>query len=350
MRLDPIWPLWAVALLAVVLVGLVTLNGRWLLRRTADPGSRAAWGRRVALAAVLVLAVLGPSVPETTTRAVSNVEIYLVVDRTGSMAAEDYDGTSPRLDGVRSDIAAIRDAFPDARYSIIALDSTGARELPLTSDVDAVDSWVGSLHQEITDRSSGSSLERSLGALTSALASSVQNNPEDARLVYVLSDGEATDGGAGAADAQAQGLSWKALAEDVDGGAVLGYGTTEGGQMRSYDGTTLTGPGTDAPYITDPDTDAPAVSVIDEEELTTVADSLGVAYVHRTAPGDTSQFTSGIDVDSILSDGREPTGHTRYLVWPLGVVAVLLLVWEAMDLGRSEARLSRLFPWKGGGS
>ena len=83
----------------------------------------------------------------------SNVEIYLVVDRTGSMAAEDYDGTSPRLDGVRSDIAAIRDAFPDARYSIIALDSTGARELPLTSDVDAVDSWVGSLHQEITDRS-----------------------------------------------------------------------------------------------------------------------------------------------------------------------------------------------------
>ena len=82
------WPL--VVLIAVALAGALAWSGYWLLRADADPGSRWTWGRRAALAMVTVLILSGPSVPVTETRPMSNIEIYLVVDRTGSMAAEDW--------------------------------------------------------------------------------------------------------------------------------------------------------------------------------------------------------------------------------------------------------------------
>ena len=109
------WPL--VVLIAVALAGALAWSGYWLLRADADPGSRWTWGRRAALAMVTVLILSGPSVPVTETRPMSNIEIYLVVDRTGSMAAEDWaggpdNGGGTRLDGVRQDLTAIRDAFP----------------------------------------------------------------------------------------------------------------------------------------------------------------------------------------------------------------------------------------------
>ena len=145
------WPL--VVAVAVLLAAALAWSARWRLRGDADPGSRWTWGRRVVLAVVTVLIMAGPSVSVTQTRPMSNLEVYLVVDRTGSMAAEDWaggpdNGGGTRLDGVRQDLSAIRDAFPSARFSIIALDTAAARELPLTSDTDAVTSWINSLQQE----------------------------------------------------------------------------------------------------------------------------------------------------------------------------------------------------------
>ncbi|MBE6482288.1 MAG: VWA domain-containing protein [Actinomyces ruminicola] len=343
MRLVPLfgWPL----TLAVVLVVVAALavSARWLLRPAGDPGARTAWWRRVALGAVMVLILAGPSLPVTEAVAVSNVEIYLVVDRTGSMAAEDWAGGpdaggGTRLDGVRGDLAAIRDAYPDARFSIIALDSAAARELPLTRDTDAVSSWIGALQQEVTDRSKGSSLERALPLLAQVLTTAAEAASENARLVYILSDGEATDDGAGADAAAAAGVSWEQLAAVVDGGAVLGYGTESGGSMRAFDGS-----GAEADYIADPDTGEPAVSVPDTAELQAVADALGIAYLQRTGTDDqpTTAFTDQ-NVDQVLSDGRERKRHTRYLTWPLGLVAAGLLIWEGAALIRADRAVREL--------
>ena len=342
MSLHPMipWPL--LVLLALVLGALLWVSAQWLWRRGSDPGARMSLWRRVALSLTVLLILAGPSVNASWATQVSNVEIYLVVDRTGSMGAEDWaGGGGPRLDGVRSDLAAVREAFPDARFSILALDSTAARELPLTSDVDAVDSWIGSLHQEITQRSSGSSLERALPLLAQTLANAVEEAPEDVRLVYILSDGEATDDGKAAQEVAAQGLSWQMLAELVDGGAVLGYGTPEGGSMREFDGSA----NPNANYIEDPATGEAAVSVPDTEELTNVAAALGLPYIQRTGADDapTSDFTS-VDVQAALTDGRERKRDRQYVVWPLGLVAVGLLAWEAVALIRADRALRRMVP------
>ena len=348
MRFDPLLPgSWLLVIaVALVMAALLWWSARWAFSALADPGARASWWRRACLALVMVLILAGPAAAVTESTQVSNVEIYLVVDRTGSMAAEDWAGGpgaggGTRLDGVKSDLTAIRDAWPQARFCILALDGAAARELPLTSDLDAVTSWIGSLQQEITQRSQGSSLERILPLLVQTLDRAKEKNPEDARLVYILSDGEATDDGQGAADASAAGATWAKAGELTDGGAVLGYGTASGGMMRSFDGSSTPGSGK---YILDPDTGKPAVSVPDTRALASVAEALGVPYFQRTGGSDdapTGDFTSQ-DVSAVLTDGRAKKNRIRYFTWPLGVAASVLAIWEIVALIRADRALRRL--------
>lgn len=341
------WPL--VIAVAVLLAAALAWSARWRLRGDADPGSRWTWGRRVVLAVVTVLIMAGPSVSVTQTRPMSNLEVYLVVDRTGSMAAEDWaggpsNGGGTRLDGVRQDLTAIRDAFPSARFSIIALDTSAARELPLTSDLDAVTSWINSLQQEQTVRSSGSSLERALPQLSQDLRASSENSPEAARLVYILSDGEPTDDGAAASEASAAGLAWDQLGSMVDGGAVLGYGTPDGGQMREFEVGQTPDPGADPKYIMDKSTGQPAISKPDTSELQNVASGLGVPYFQRTGGSDdvpTRDFTN-VNVTEVFSDGRERSRRHTYFTWPLGIVVAMLLVLELVELGRADQAAAHL--------
>ncbi|TFH52632.1 VWA domain-containing protein [Actinomyces viscosus] len=342
-----------VLLVAGALTALLVVSRRRLNRDDAEPAARQAWWRRLAIVVVTVLAMAGPAIRGTEAISVSNVEIYMVVDRTGSMAAEDYQGKGPdgvdqaastRLDGVRSDMRAVRDAFPDSRFSIIALDNTAATELPLTHDTNAVDSWIGSFKQEVTNHATGSSLEVALPLLGQSLVQSQQSDPKDIRLVYIFSDGEATDDGRGAQAADSAGISWQSLAGLVDGGAVLGYGTAEGGQMRSYDGSAATGEHTQSDYIADGEGGQPGVSKIDENELQTVAKDMGLPYYHRTGgSGDdpTSAFTN-LDIEAVTSDGRTKTNARVYLTWPLGIIAFGLLLWEIIDLMRADRRLRLL--------
>lgn len=348
MRFDPLlpgsWPL--VIAVALVMAALLWWSARWAFSALADPGARASWWRRACLALVMVLILAGPAAAVTESTQVSNVEIYLVVDRTGSMAAEDWAGGpaaggGTRLDGVKSDLTAIRDAWPQARFCILALDGAAARELPLTSDLDAVTSWIGSLQQEITQRSQGSSLDGMLPLLVQTLTRAKEKNPEDARLVYILSDGEATDDGRGAGAAGTAGATWAEAGELTDGGAVLGYGTASGGMMRSFDGSSTPGSGK---YILDPDTGKPAVSVPDTRALASAAEALGVPYFQRTGGSDdvpTGDFTRQ-DVNAVLTDGREKKNRVRYLTWLLGIAASALAIWELVALIRAERALRRL--------
>ena len=68
-------------------------------------------------------------------------------------------------------------------------------------------------------------------------------------------------------------------------------------------------------------------------------------YIQRTGADDapTSDFTS-VDVQAALTDGRERKRDRQYVVWPLGLVAVGLLAWEAVALIRADRALRRMVP------
>lgn len=335
MILRLVWPLWVVA---VVFLPLLTVCALAAVRaRRSGDGTLAAWLRRGGMVLALLAIALGPAVPSTTTTVATNVEVFFVVDRTGSMAAEDYDDGRPRLEGVRHDVEAIVEEMPGARYSVITFDSQAARQLPLTTDARAVRTWADTLVQEITAYSAGSAIDRPLPTLTAALEGAAERNPENVRIVFLLSDGENTRGD-GTGDSEPQ--SFADLAPLVDGGAVLGYGTAQGGQMRSYDGTDATGAGTDAPWILDesqPDS-PPAVSRIDETQLRRVAEQLGIDYTHRTEPSAVSGLVAGIDAETIAADGRRDVSVYEDIYWPAAAVLAVLLAWEAWDQARRFPR------------
>lgn len=326
MTLQPLWPLWALVIVGGSLLAFCVTQ---LVRQRKHRG---AWARRTGAALALGVLLLGPSMVDREGSTLqTNAEVFFVVDRTGSMAAEDYDGAKQRLEGVRHDVGAIVDAFPGGRFTVIGWDSQATRQLPLTTDARAVKSWADTLRQEVTSYSAGSQVDRPLGALEEALTGAAERNPNNVRIVYFLSDGENTDGSGSSADAEL--ASFAPLAELVDGGAVLGYGTTEGGRMKVYDG--VTDPAS-APYITDPERDdAEALSMIDEVTLRTIAEQLGVDYVHRITPDAVDGFTSGIDLEDIAGDGRREEIVYRLVLWPAAAVALGLIAWELFVIARA---------------
>ncbi|MCB7134978.1 vWA domain-containing protein [Cellulosimicrobium marinum] len=346
MTLQPLVPVWALLLLVVPLLVLTgwqaVVAGRPGPDGAPRPGApRAAWVRRTGAVVVLALIGLGPSVVSTDRdTSVANVDMVFVVDRTGSMAAEDYgpEGGQERLDGVRHDVVALAESIPGARYSVISFDSQASRQLPLTTDARAVASWARTFDREITRYSQGSLTDRPLAELTAALEGSAEQHPANLRLVFFLTDGEQT--------ADGEPRSFAELAPLVDGGAVLGYGTAEGGPMKEYDPDVDPA---DAEYIVDwslPSEDgepARAVSHLDEETLTGLADQLGVPYVHRDAPTEVASLVADVDPEQVAADGRRDVTSYRPVVWPLALVLAGLLAVEAWYLGR-EARRGLVLP------
>lgn len=328
MTLRPLVPVWLL-LLVLVPVLVLTVREAWNARGPL----RRSWAVRAAVVAVVTAIGLGPSVPATTDEQLGvAVDVFFVVDRTGSMAAEDWsEERLPRLDGMRYDLPALVAAVPGARYSIIAWDSQASRQLPLTTDQRAVRTWAQTARQEITAFSSGSLVDRPLEPLRRALSGAAETNPGHVRLVFFLSDGEQTTDGEPA--------SYEELADLVDGGAVLGYGTAEGGPMREYDGSLEPDP--EAPYIVDDATGEQAVSRIDEAALQDVAAQLGIPYAHRTGPDDVAPLVEGLDPEEIAADGRRDTELWQAVTWPLAVLVVALLGVEAWTTARGWVPLRR---------
>ncbi|WP_223269357.1 VWA domain-containing protein [Frigoribacterium sp. ACAM 257] len=326
--LQPVLPWWLLVAVGGALLGFVG----W--RVVAERGDRRllrSWVRRLVIVALLLVVAVRPGVPGGSAQASSAaLNVFFVVDTTSSIAAEDWDGDRPRLEGVRSDVDDIASELAGARFSLISFDSTAVLRTPLTDDAAAVVTAASVMNQEITYYSSGSSITEASELLAERLREAREADPERANVVYYLGDGEQT------AD-EAPG-SFAAAAADVDGGAVLGYGTAAGGRMKVFDGYGDAYSSTE--YIKDrtqpgePD----ALSVIDEDALRTMASQLGVDYDHREA--DTG-------VEAVVADARDGAvdsdeGRAEAVVdlyWIAAVPLFLLALVEVAVVARALAEI-----------
>lgn len=319
MRLEHLIPLWLTILL---LLPLLVLAAVMLVRR---PRHRLDWGRRLLMVLLIAVVAVRPVTPiegEQTQR--MNANVFFVVDRTGSMNAEDYADGRPRLEGVKEDMRQIMSMTEGSRYSIISFDSTASEQLPLTTDAGAAQAWIDTLATEPTAYSRGSNTDRPLNRLITALAETKRDDPDSYRIVYVLSDGENTDG--------QESESFAAVKPLIDGGAVLGYGTAEGGPMKAQGGAS------DGEYITD-SSGSRGISRIDEDQLQRIAADMDVPYLHRTDPQAPIEGTlEGIDLRPVplAASARVETFDDWY--WVAAIPLALLFIWE---LGAMTYRLPR---------
>ena len=241
----------------------------------------------------------------------SDANVLFVVDTTGSMAAQDYNGTEPRLVGVRHDVLALADEFPGATFALVTWNSKTRVIVPWTTDRGALDSAVQLLRQEWTQYAQGTRLDEPWPTMRQLLPRSGPGGGYD--IVFYLSDGEQ--------NVQPGPQSFERLDPIVAGGAVLGYGTTDGARMYVYVGRD------EDPvlYIHDYDTGTGAISRIDEDHLTRIASELGVPYVHRSEPSEVGDIAEAAaqSVGTVYA-GERDTARRLYWLPAFGVVALVL--------------------------
>ena len=310
-----------------VIVGVAVLAVAWAVRRwRATEHRRLPILRTLVLVALTLFIALDPAVDGGTVAAMrSDADVLFVVDTTGSMAAEDYDGGRTRMEGARADIMALVGEFPGAHFALITFDTSPRIVVPWTTDVGAFDTAVTLLRQERTMYARGSQLDLPL----QAMARLVPRSEDGSRygVVFYLSDGEQT--------ANVGPPDFRSISPSISNGAVLGYGTTDGGRMRLYTGREST---LDQ-YIQDNETGDDALSRIDEDALHTIAGQLGLTYAHRTGPSGIDDLAAGI-ADSARRERAGARDGDRRLYWiaAFGVVALALWQLAVTSLELADAR------------
>ena len=332
MTLNPILSWWVMGPLAAAIVlglGWVLFRSRRQHATAGDPLFRG-WLFRGGLVLLLLLAACRPGLPGGTVQgAATDLNVFFVVDTSSSIAAEDHTPAGgqaaggqtagvPRLDGVRDDIRAIARALGGARYSLISFDSSAAVRMPLTADTSALDTAVAVLGPEVTDYSRGSSITAARAVLAERLATARDGHPERPRLVFYFGDGEQTS----ATAPQALGIDGSL----VNGGAVLGYGTRDGGRMKENSGDPTRPAET---YIQDPAAGADALSRLDEDRLREVAGQLAVPYVHRSAGDAAAPMLQQATPGTLVRTGVALDGRTE-LYWVPAFAAFLLALRETL--------------------
>lgn len=327
MSLLPTAPWPVLLVLAVAALAAVWWNPS---SRSVPGESRASHWRLTVAVLLLAAAALRPAMAgDEAQTAAANLNVYFVVDTTSSIIAEDYGTDRPRLEGVAADISAIASALPGARYSVVTFDREARVRLPLTTDTTALEAAVETLVPESYEVSHGSSVTEANGRLKTLLEQAEARTPERGRIVYYLGDGEQT-----AAEPPAPFDIDRRL---VNGGGVLGYGTSSGGRMKAstsrFDTT--------GSYIKDPTTGEDARSVISEDTLRSIAGQLGVPYLHRQQGDDIGPALAGIDLERFGTSEqveRERVAARRELYWPLLLGVAGIAAWE---LGAAATALAQ---------
>ncbi|RSX54693.1 VWA domain-containing protein [Bifidobacterium samirii] len=309
-------------------------------RRASSDETTAACVRRALLCLTVALMLLTPSVVTSTdSRAVNATDVVVAVDVTGSMAVADAhygsDETIGRLDAAKDAVRDITALYPDASFMVLRFGATGSVDVPLTPDTHAIGTWADTLAPEATSVSSGSSLDAPLDRLLLSLKDLREERPDDAIVLYLITDGEQTSTG--------ERRSFSTLRRYLDDGFVIGVGSTEGGRIPvvrdgvasdgsdGSDGSSDGGAQADGDgWVIDPDTGEPGVSRMDEATLGAIADEISGTYLH-------------VDAATTMADGRSAEASRRWqvtstvkrrerttpVVWPLAAVVLVLAAWEA---------------------
>jgi Ca-activated chloride channel homolog len=304
MTLHPVLPpLLLGAAAALLVVAQILALRRW---RASGRNRTMLWRWLLITCAALLLVVAASRVvlfadDEMPTRSTGDTEpnVFLVVDRSPDMAVRDLDGRT-RMEVARDDLEVLLDRYPRARFAVVGFAAAPSLDWPLSADTWSLRTVLDTITpydygpDAVTQTNAGAAST----VLRYQLISAVQQYPRATTLVFYL--------GAGAGESALPPREFTPPEGSVDGGMVLGYGSTAGGLI----------PGTDF-----------GRSSIDETTLRAVADQLGVPFVARqdSAALEVGLTDAGGSDESTTAAASAGGGTETYWLPALGA-AVLILI------------------------
>ncbi len=283
--------------LALLVALLAVCGAAWWHHRGAGHTGWKTWRwAGFGAAALLLIAAaarptIGTAVPPPQTVGAQDPNIFLVVDRSPSMAAPGPDGRS-REAAVSADIAQVVDRYPNARFAVVGFASGPALEWPLSADVWSMKPVVTTAVTYPVPELASTDAGAASTVLRYQLLGAAQRYPDAKNLVYYF--------GAGARESATPPREFDLPAGLVAGGAVIGYGS---------DGTPT---------------------------LRAVAQQIGVPYLQRAE--------AGVRADALTDVARPgqqpagPAGSATELYWALTGPAAILLLIELFLTLRDAAR------------
>lgn len=210
--------------------------------------------------------------------------VIFVIDDTISMVANDMGDGQTRLDAVKSDCSYIIDNMVGARFAVIDFHNISNIMCPFNDDVTFIKSIINSIRPLEEWAARGTDISVCKKNLLTELKSAEDNGAYT--VVFFISDGEDNK--------CEEDYGFRELAQYIDDGAVLGYGTAKGGEMyvNSYYDDEDAEPTPITTYDYSMGTYMNAISKMDEENLKDIAKDLGVEYVYMD---NTSKLDSLID-------------------------------------------------------
>lgn len=299
--------------------------------------SRFHWTLRAFAALLLITAGFRPSAQVLSVSESYNnrYNVYFVVDLTSSMVAEDWDGGATRLEGVREDINDLLDDYVGSKFSLITFNSKATMRVPLTPDSTALASSINTMLPEVTQYSNGSSISAPKKLLEETLQAEAKLDPkgERANIVLYFGDGEQTSA--------TKPDSFSSVKNLVSAAKVYGYGTPEGGKMKTQTGLYISSDKDS--YIKDT-SGKDGLSVIDENNLKAIANDLGGTYEHRASDKRISEATLN-DSQKVELEKKEGANinNTVEYYWLALTPFMLIMFIEAGYLGRKAKKLGVRF-------
>ncbi|MCQ2570966.1 MAG: VWA domain-containing protein [Candidatus Saccharibacteria bacterium] len=277
--------------------------------------------RRIAMVALLVIAIMRPAIGTTEIeRELTNINVYFVVDNTGSMATRDMNaGSTFRFQKVAEDMKKIVQLFPGSKYSIIALDFNIYQAMPLISSADTVLPYINSLSPKNSTVSSDTNLSKLLSYAKERIKKYSSRFPDRSNVMFFLSDGG--DKSAVTVDEELKDL--------LSGGAIIGYGGTTSSPVYEIDYNNEV---TDKILI-NPTTKMQVNSSLNEASMQDIASSLGLPYYRRSTSNDIFDKTeSFINAETRHQKSDSSTKVDNELYWIPALLLVAILIYDLLKI------------------
>lgn len=310
MILNPILPIYIIALLAIFIVALSVFC---IIKKKYRS---VATLRRILVLVFLLITLLRPSLADGTVQQVSmDVTLFLIIDNSNSMYVEDVNGDT-RMSALKKDALKIIKTFPGAHYSILALDKATYTLLPTTTDLNATIVGIDTLDATSSQDSSGSNLNDLIVFAQEGIKQYNKKHPESQNIVVLMSDGETTTDSVDAISFS----SFKA----VSAGLVLGYGSSEGGVAPYFASYANRGVVKENQYCSS------CISKINEDYLQKVASNYHFKYTHSYGDIDTALINNLKDTakSKIDTSSNKSAASNTEFYWIFALIVLVLLLWE----------------------
>lgn len=337
MIINPIIPIWLMSIICLTIIFLIlfdkpfkekilnTINNektdrqKELIKKQIISSSI-----KIAIVIVMFIINLRFMIPNGESTALNlDLSVLFVVDTSVSMRALDYNGNKERMQGVINDCCYIINELHGSKFSIITFGDTAQRIIPFTTDSDMVQAEIKSIKLENDFYAKGSSMNIVKDIFEKTLEDeSKRQNRNTKFIVFFITDGEITKEGESL-------NSFVDIKKYILDGAILGYGTANGGKM--INSTYVDNPSSDfyyKYYYDSSNKKVTALSKLDERNLKQISTDLGIDYIQMNRQNNVAYKLKSIKEqisNSQLTEEKIKSYQDIYFYFAIPLVVLLII-------------------------